>query len=316
MNHLAFSPHVHGFSSRFLPGGGRARPVGRVCASVKMSSATRDTDLLIVGAGCLGRRIAAQWLHLHPNANVTGETRTSQRHEELRNLGINPALVGEASNQHYSNVVFCAPPSGSSDYPASARSAVERTDQNGVVVFTSSVAVYRKDQNVLNENSPVVLTERSKPLLEAEQVVLAHKGGRVIRVAGLYTIDRGPHSFFLRKGHNAAHPQGVLNLISYDDAASFVIACLKYRASERGEASDGRRIFIGADGSPTTREEICTCALSNPFYNSASMPTFDKSVPMQTTTYDNSLSREMLQWAPKYPSFSAYMENASVENTS
>lgn len=50
------------------------------------------------------------------------------------------------------------------------------------------------------------------------------KGGNVVRLAGLYHAQRGAHKFFLKKGSVERDPNGVINLIHYEDAARMVKA--------------------------------------------------------------------------------------------
>jgi hypothetical protein len=84
---------------------------------------------------------------------VTGITKTNNRHEDIL------AQVGghhsdrfelktgdEIQGQRYSNVVFCAPPSGFEDYPAAMEDCITNVwagpSKGGVFVFTSSGGVY------------------------------------------------------------------------------------------------------------------------------------------------------------------------------
>ena len=69
-------------------------------------------------------------------------------------------------------------------------------------------------------------------LLAAEEAVLT-RGGNVIRLAGLYTKTRGPHSYWLNKAKQGAGTElgviqgsgdGQLNMLHYEDAASAVVA--------------------------------------------------------------------------------------------
>jgi hypothetical protein len=80
-------------------------------------------------------------------------------------------------------------------------------------------------------------------LLAAEEAVLS-RGGNVIRLAGLYTATRGPHSYWLQRAKDlagspeAAIIQGsatdVLNMLHYEDAASAVLALLRSTGDHAG----------------------------------------------------------------------------------
>jgi len=89
-------------------------------------------------------------------------------------------------------------------------------------VFTSSAGVYAEDDGgVVDEASPV---QRGNPrvdrILDAEAACLA-AGGSVVRLAGLYTADRGPHPFWLRSQQPVqGRADGLINMIAYEAAAA------------------------------------------------------------------------------------------------
>lgn len=270
------------------------------------SCAVPAQSLLIVGAGVLGRCIAKEWQARHQGALVVGETRSEATHAELAELGLTPALNGHGEGlnggERFSRVVFCAPPGGNPDYPAAVAAAAARVAEGGVFVFTSSGSVY-KQQDLLNEDSPVLTEgERALRLLEAENAATQRPEGRVVRLAGLYSVGRGAHSYWLRaSGVLKGSPQSVVNMVHYDDAASMVVACL--------EASNvGRRLFLAADGAPMTREHICRVSLEHPMFSEYSMPTFDGVGPVAVKKYENVVSREALGWSPQYASFASFMK--------
>ncbi|MQL74140.1 hypothetical protein Taro_006494, partial [Colocasia esculenta] len=145
-------------------------------------------DLLIVGAGVLGRIVAEKWTKEHPGCQTFGQTLTTDHHDELLKLGIKPLLSG-FNNSRFPYVIFCAPPSRSVDYPADVRLAASNWSGEGAFLFTSSSAVYDcNDNGLCNEDSPVVpigRSPRTDVLLKAENAVL-DSGGCVLRLAGLY----------------------------------------------------------------------------------------------------------------------------------
>jgi hypothetical protein len=86
---------------------------------------------------------------------VTGITKTNNRHEDiLAQVGGDHSDRFELKTgdeisqgqQRYSNVVFCAPPSGFEDYPAAMEDCIANVwagpSKGGVFVFTSSGGVY------------------------------------------------------------------------------------------------------------------------------------------------------------------------------
>lgn len=61
----------------------------------------------------------------NPGSQIYGQTLTSNHHDELIKLGIVPSLKGTLMTRKFANVIFCAPPSGSPDYPGEVRYALE-----------------------------------------------------------------------------------------------------------------------------------------------------------------------------------------------
>lgn len=57
----------------------------------------------------------------HPGCQVYGQTVTTDHHDELIKMGINPSLKGTKATRQYPYVIFCAPPSRTSDYPGDVR---------------------------------------------------------------------------------------------------------------------------------------------------------------------------------------------------
>ncbi|ONM32090.1 NAD(P)-binding Rossmann-fold superfamily protein [Zea mays] len=106
-----------------------------VCASLGIShdkgfdisdpNVVGQNDLLIVGPGVLGRIIAEKWKKEHPSCKVYGQTASKNHHNELTDLGIIPSLKGTTIHQKVPHVIFCAPPSGSDDYPRDVRKCVQ-----------------------------------------------------------------------------------------------------------------------------------------------------------------------------------------------
>ncbi|KZV33275.1 hypothetical protein F511_05398 [Dorcoceras hygrometricum] len=146
-------------------------------------------DLLIVGPGVLGRIVAEQWRKEHPGSQIYGQTRTSDHHDELIQMGISPSLKGMQVTHKFPYVIYCAPPYQSPDYPGDVREATLNWNGEGSFVFTSSSAPYDcSDNGPCDEDTPVVpigRSPRTDTLLKAEKEVL-EAGGCVVRLAGLY----------------------------------------------------------------------------------------------------------------------------------
>ncbi|KAK8613077.1 hypothetical protein V6N13_104399 [Hibiscus sabdariffa] len=277
-------------------------------ASLQVSASTSTgkamvglNDLLIVGPGVLGRLVAEKWREEHPGCQIYGQTVTTDNHDELLSLGINPLLKESKTDQKFPYVIFCAPPSRTPDYPGDVRLAALSWNGEGSFVFTSSSAPYDcNDNGPCDEDTPTVpigRSPRADNLLRAEKVVLDFDGC-VVRLAGLYKIDRGAHFYWLHKGTVDARPDHILNLIHYEDAASLSVTILKKKL--RG------RIFLGCDNHPLSRQEVMDLVEKS--------GKFDKKFEGFTGTSDplgkklnNSKTRKELGWEPKYPSFAHFL---------
>uniref|UniRef100_A0A6N2KQR4 NAD-dependent epimerase/dehydratase domain-containing protein n=1 Tax=Salix viminalis TaxID=40686 RepID=A0A6N2KQR4_SALVM len=250
-----------------------------------------ENDLLIVGPGVLGRLVAEKWRQEHPGCQVYGQTVTTDHHDELIKMGINPSLKGIKATQQYPYVIFCAPPSRTSDYPGDVREAALSWNGDGSFVFTSSSAPFDCfDNGQCNEDSPVVpigRSPRTDVLLKAEKVVLESGGS-----------DRGAHTYWLEKGTVESRPDHILNLIHYEDAASLAVAILKKKLRSR--------IFLGCDNHPLSRQEVMDLVAKSGKFSKKFVAFTGTSDPLGKRL-NNSKTREEIGWEPKYPSFAHFL---------
>ena len=100
----------------------------------------------VVGVGVLGTSLCRQILET-TDWTVTGITKTTNHHDDIRQAMPTEEAhrltltTSDAVESKFPNVVFCAPPSGSEDYPADVKSAVDNIwsgPEDGVFCFTSS----------------------------------------------------------------------------------------------------------------------------------------------------------------------------------
>lgn len=342
---LGSTPHIcrhnHRRPTTTVPPSRRHRKVRAAPMAAAAPAASNDRDLLIIGAGVLGREIAAEWQNLFPGATVIGETRTDKSHDDLRALDITPRISdAQSATATPPYVVFCAPPSGSNDYAGTVHAAVQRALMNDAdmttrFVFTSSGGIHGRDTPLVTETTPVVYPQqqteadgqtgnekgertktsveggRSATLARAEQNVLTgHDNSLVIRLSGLYTLHRGAHSYWLRAGEVKSSPHGLLNLIHYRDAARAVVRALL--VDRDSVAAWPQRNLLACVQEPISRGKCCEVALRHPEFSTRfSMPTFsppgDK--PEVTRVYNNEWTRSMLDWAPKWESFERFMDD-------
>jgi nucleoside-diphosphate-sugar epimerase len=143
-------------------------------------------------------------------------------------------------------------------------------------------------------------------LAAAEEASLTN-GGCVLRLAGLYTLERGAHNYWMTSGKDVAgRADGIINLLHYDDAAGACMAALKAGKVVRG------KVFLISDGNPLTRQGICESAKKACMYKNSSIPKFlGKDSDSKGKVYDGSYSNSVLQWSPKYPSFDEFMASNS-----
>lgn len=162
----------------------------------------------------------------------------------------------------------------------------------------------------MNEKTPLPDSANASPrslrLINAEKCALEAQGS-VLRLAGLYTLERGAHNYWLEKGDGVikGSKDGVINLLHYDDAAGACIAALK-----TGEDAKGK-VFLISDGHPTTRFGICESALKAKRYSDRSMPSFgDEDAAGKGKIYDGTWTDKVLSWNPRYESFDKFMESS------
>ncbi len=159
----------------------------------------------------------------------------------------------------------------------------------------------------ITEDSPVADPKdnpRVARLIGAEEVVRA-AGGCCLRLAGLYNLQRGPHNFWLTSGKAVSGgPDGIVNMLHYDDAAGACVAALKADPDQiRGKN------FLISDGHPLSRKQICEAALQASVYQVYSMPEFlgsDDPLSNLGKIYDGTISNHVLQWKPEYESMFSY----------
>ncbi|CAJ1962251.1 unnamed protein product [Sphenostylis stenocarpa] len=263
-------------------------------------------DLLIVGPGILGRLVAQIWRQEYPGCQVYSQTATTNHHEELSKIGINPSLKWTKASLKFPYVIFCAPPYQSSDYLGDLRLAASCWNCEGSLLFTSSSAPYDcNDNGLCDEDSPVVpigRSPRTDVLLKAEKIVLEF-GGSVLRLSGLYIsfleFYKGAHVYWLEKGIVESRPDHILNLIHYEDAASLAVAILKKQF--RG------RIFLGCDNHPLSRQEVMDLVNKSGKF-SKKFENFTGTDDPLGKRLNNSRTRQEVGWEPKYPSFAHFLE--------
>ena len=121
------------------------------------------SQLLVIGPGDLGARVATLWKEKFPDAQITLKANRNDPEREIKwkSLGFIPYKSEEDGKFHkYQNVLFSAPP-GSGDGYSYANEIANAVNNfalpNGLFLFTSSGSVYTENSGgVVDENSNVV----------------------------------------------------------------------------------------------------------------------------------------------------------------
>lgn len=262
-------------------------------------------DLLVIGAGALGRRVGRSWLALHPGARVVAETRSDRFHPVLREDGMVPRLRGDPDPPAVHYVLFSVPPSSQQDYAAEAARAGNLWAGGGRLLITSSTAVYaERDGGRCAEGFPLADSPRAMRLRHAEECLLA-AGALVVRLAGLYDHDRGPHRAYLRAPTSSRRPDGLISLIHYQDAAALCVAALM-----RGQPG---QIYLGCDDQPITRQELVRALVQSPRYRTADGPPepcrFRGAEGPLGRRCDSRWTRQALGWEPVHRRFLDWIDD-------
>ncbi|TRY68641.1 hypothetical protein TCAL_08889 [Tigriopus californicus] len=268
---------------------------------------SKSKNLVIVGAGHLGCRVAQLWRESYPEARIVLKTRSfnEKRATLWSSLGYIPVSSKDPGEAEKSDcVIFCAPPTGNDNYPDDVHQALQdhwTGSAQGGFVFTSSGGVLAENGGgVVNEASEIKHSPYNDKILEAEKHTLDNEGC-VIRLGGLYEQNRGAHNYWLTvKDAYPSAPNGLINLIHYQDAALCVIRILERQIRSR--------LFLASDGQPISRSGICQAARLNPDYSDKSLPRFEGQEDLiDGKKYVTARLQSELDWKPLFPDFKTFM---------
>lgn len=220
-------------------------------------------DLLIIGCGAIGRRLAT--LALDRGRRVStfnrGEAKVQGTHHFTGNLDFPDTLKGLPTRG--AGVIYLAPPPGGGNEETRVRSflsSIAAGDEPEKVVYISTSAVYGDcgGGTVTEESEANPQTSRGKRRLHGER--LFSEWGRergvpivILRVTAIYAADRLPVTQ-LTMGQPVLRQEESLpsNRIHADDLSRICLAAL-----ERGKDGD---IFNVSDG--------CSCTMTE-YFNAA-----------------------------------------------
>lgn len=280
-------------------------------------SATRDCDLLVIGCGYLGERVADRWQERGQTLSVL--TRSAARADEFQRRGWNAVTGDVCSRASLDSLPGARTVLWAVGFDRSAANSQEAVYVDGVAnvsevlkgrcdtfVYISSSSVYgQSDGSWVDESSPTVPTQpggicclRAETLLQERGPATRH---RVLRLSGIY----GPNRLLSRVAALQAgeplsgSPEAWLNLIHVDDAAEAVDAVATSEGLPEFET------FLVSDDRPLTRGDYYArlAELVN-----APVPRFDEDQTARRGSgglnkrCSSRKLKTMTGWQPRYPS--------------
>ena len=275
------------------------------------------SDKLVIGCGYLGRVVAAQWRNAGHRVFVT--TRSPQRAEELRLLGLEPIVCDvlrpeslRALPSSVATIVHCVGFDRTAGVPMRTvyvdglRNVLSAlAGWAGRLVYVSSTGVYAQtDGEEVDEAAATQPTEDSgRVILEAERLLRERRPAVVLRFAGIYGPGRLIRSREILAGAAiVGDADKWLNLIHVEDGAAAVVA-----AGERGEPGT---IYNVCDDRPVRRRDFYTrlaAVLAAPPPRFVAAPRSD---PVNRRIVNRRMKAE-LGVVLRYPSFEAGLELAA-----
>ena len=109
---------------------------------------------------------------------------------------------------------------------------------------------------------------------------------------------------------SASAPNGLINLVHYDDAAEACVAAFSTEETMRKQ-----EVFLVSDGQPLSRLEICKAAQQHQLYAGQPLPNFKGAADlMDGKRYNVAKARSSLhRWTPNFAHFSYFMQNDYVK---
>jgi nucleoside-diphosphate-sugar epimerase len=222
------------------------------------------SDLLVIGCGYLGRRVADR--RRAAGLSVFAATRSPHRADEFHRLGLEPVLCDVLEPDSLralpagTDVVYCVGfdrTAGKTmrnvyvDGLENVLNALDAADQ-GHFVYVSSTGVYGQSRGEEVDETAATnpAGESGRIVLDAEDLIRERRPDAVIlRFAGIYGPDRLIRAAALKAGEPlSADPDQWLNLIHVEDGASAVIAAV--------ERADAGGVVNVCDDHPVRRRDF------------------------------------------------------------
>lgn len=297
----------------------------------------KDLKLLPLGGATSSDTLVSQTqsgsniqLKLWPTLAVT---KTTSRHFRLAEFGVSCITEAELSGNSkddskspveiknealkFDTVVFSIPLVDLSELRMGIKKAIELWNRKGKFIFISTGGVYQ-------QNKGEIITEFSKAgdpsnpenfyngILEIETMVIKN-GGLVLRLAGLYDKDKGPHNFYRKKKSLVLNPNRWLNLIHYKDAGQAVLNLIidreqghlqdqdhHHQQHDQGQYQAPMKIFLLSDGCPIILRDFLAEIERKFELETEWIP--DQNIGKR---YDPTLTLKSLRLTLRYPKFDA-----------
>ena len=245
--------------------------------------------LVIWGAGTLGRAVAQLW----QTGPILGFTQTTQHHQTLQQLGIEPHLGSPLPFLQPSDVLLLALPGYANQHTAITTLQAAAITPPQRVAMISSTGYYGVNHVLINEATPPGNDPRTAAIAAVEHEFQTWAGakGVILRSGGLYGLGRGPIHALARRGYPKAGPADKpLALIHYVDLATAVVAALQH--------PHPAPVYLTVTPPCPTRQEFYTVACHQ---LNLPTPTFTAIITSPSVVYDVTLLRQDLHPHPIYP---------------
>lgn len=186
--------------------------------------------VLILGLGRTGLHLAKHLIMA--SHQVAGTTRAPNK--DLVGRGVIPIIWSSSHGTQAlpeADYVVCAfPPTDT--YPIQLAALIARYHATPIIQI-SSTGVFAGNQGIINEASlPITSSSRSLLLYEAEQYVLTHPLGQVVRAGGLYDEKNHPVHFLSGK-KEIKGPHSKVNLVHREDLSEIIFNLITTNESNR-----------------------------------------------------------------------------------
>lgn len=188
--------------------------------------------ILILGLGRTGNHLSQ--LLKAQDFQVAGTTRSEEKAREMSALGVIPVRWDSkngTANLPDADVIVCAFPPN--EFYAIQMTALAMRYPSNRIIQISTTSVFGKNQGRVDEDTrPLPDSASQQTLLEAEDIILKHPLGQVIRAGGLYDDDSHPINFLAGK-ENINDPMAPVNLIHREDLAEILFDVVTHKINER-----------------------------------------------------------------------------------